>query len=434
MKKIVSIVLAAATALSAASLLAGCGNDNYPVTVANYTIDKEPENVVVLDPSVADIMAYMDYERKFAGRSDAVNQSELKAAPSVGSDISPNFDKISELKADLVFAGENLNDESEKKLEQQGVKVITLQEPQTTSEIRTNYETIGKILSGKTAGSKLGKASYDKLVEELDRQKRDVEGLNGTGALKTVCYLYMDGGKLMKLNSGSFGNILMGYTNCVNISTEKSPTEDTASVVANANPNFIFYDDEATLKAIQENASLSKINAVKSNKMAQITMDEISRPGITAPKTLKKMIDFIYGGAAATPDQAATKPAATAPATKPAASQPATQPATKAATATPAATAPAASQTEQDLSGKYKIDLNGLALVKDDSSDDVKAMQTRLADLGYVKNDDDHVTGYYGDATETAVKAFQKKNGINQTGEADNATLVAMFKSTAKKA
>ena len=106
------------------------------------------------------------------------------------------------------------------------------------------------------------------------------------------------------------------------------------------------------------------------------------------------------------------------------------QPATTApATTAPATTAPA----EEDLSSKYKIDLDGLSLKRDDENDNVKAMQIRLADLGYVKNNDDYVTGYYGEQTEKAIKAFQKNNGIKETGTADNATLKAMFMSTAKK-
>ena len=84
MKKLVSIVLAAATAVSASAVLAGCGNENYPVNIANYTIDKEPNNVVVLDAATADIVAYMDYGRKIVGRSNSVIQDDFKTVDNVG--------------------------------------------------------------------------------------------------------------------------------------------------------------------------------------------------------------------------------------------------------------------------------------------------------------------------------------------------------------
>ncbi len=60
-------------------------------------------------------------------------------------------------------------------------------------------------------------------------------------------------------------------------------------------------------------------------------------------------------------------------------------------------------------------------------------MQQRLYDLGYV-TDKENITGYYGEISEAAVKAFQKNNDIKETGNADNATLVAMFNSSAVKA
>ena len=56
MKKLVSVLLAAAVALSSALMMTGCEEQEYPVSIANYTIEKEPENVVVLDPITADIL------------------------------------------------------------------------------------------------------------------------------------------------------------------------------------------------------------------------------------------------------------------------------------------------------------------------------------------------------------------------------------------
>ena len=248
MKKLVSVLLAAAVALSSALMMTGCEEQEYPVSIANYTIEKEPENVVVLDPITADIMAYMDFERKFAGRSKAVTQPELKAAPVVGTEENPDIDQIVKMKTDLVFCNDKINEDAQKKLESKGIQVIKLQKPETTAEVKTNYETIGKALAGTKKGSAAGKEAYNKLVQDLDKQKREIEDMNKTGALYTVCYLYIDGQKLNKLSSGSFGNILMGYTNCVNIfsvgtsSTSVSPSNDTAKVVASANPNFIIYD------------------------------------------------------------------------------------------------------------------------------------------------------------------------------------------------
>ena len=127
MKKLVSILLAAAMAVSASAVLAGCSDENYPVQIANYTIEKEPKNVVVLDAATADIVAYMDYERKIAGRSNSVIQEELKSVENVGSESNPDVNRITALKADMVFANESLNASVMDTLNDKDIKVIKFQ-------------------------------------------------------------------------------------------------------------------------------------------------------------------------------------------------------------------------------------------------------------------------------------------------------------------
>ncbi len=63
--------------------------------------------------------------------------------------------------------------------------------------------------------------------------------------------------------------------------------------------------------------------------------------------------------------------------------------------------------------------------------DKVKELQRRLKELGYYKST---IDGEYGSGTSTAVKAFQKKNGLSQTGTADETTLKKVYSSSAVSA
>ncbi len=65
------------------------------------------------------------------------------------------------------------------------------------------------------------------------------------------------------------------------------------------------------------------------------------------------------------------------------------------------------------------------------TGDDVRKMQNRLKELGYLKGSAD---GDFGTATETAVKAFQAQNGLAVDGKAGTATLNKLYSATAKKA
>lgn len=68
-------------------------------------------------------------------------------------------------------------------------------------------------------------------------------------------------------------------------------------------------------------------------------------------------------------------------------------------------------------------------LRKGNSSSDVRKMQERLIDLGYLSG---KATGTFDDATEAAVTAFQKRNCSYSDGVAGPLTLKALYSSSAK--
>lgn len=426
MKKLIAGILCAVLVLGTALSLSGCGDKNYPVKIANLTIDKEPKSIVVLDPNSADIISYMGYDVKIVGRSREVDQKYLGVAPVMGSAVSPSVQDIIDSGATVVFANEGLNDDFEQSLEKEGIAVIKMSVAETPKQLETNYHTIGKILGGNDDGDAKAASSYDKLISAMEQRKSEASAKNAT-ALDTVCYLYYEQGGLRLMTSGTYGDMLLGYTGSVNVAVNIDENKVDVNTLKVANPKYIFYSDDNTLKAVQADPVLSKLAAVTGGKTMQITKDEMSRQGLTALETLEKMIGFIHPELAkskATPDSAQT------------ATQPAAQAATEAATqaaqtaATQAATQPAAATSVAD---KYKIDLKDLSLKEEDDNDDVKAMQQRLFDLGYV-SDKENITGYFGEISKKAVSAFQKASGIKETGEADNATLVKLFASDAKKA
>ena len=440
MKKFVSILLAALMCCAVVLPLAGCGDENYPVTVANITIKSEPKAIVVLDPSAADIISYMSYDAKIVGRSAEVDQSYLAVAPVFGTSVSPDINGIIGAGAEVVFANNSIPDAAAEALEDNDVKVIKMSLADSPSALETNYLTIGKILGGAKTGEAKGKESYDKLIEHMDKLKIQATS-TANSVLNTACYLYSGRGGLRLMTSGTYVDMLIGYTGAVNVAVNIDQNNVDENTLKIANPNYIFYDSEDTLSAVKQSAVLSKLTALSEKKTLMLSAPEISRQGLTALATLEKMVYFMH------PELEKNKAASeTAAATQPTTAQTATQAATQAATTQPATTtapqattAPAqettAAATEpKSVAEQYKIDLSDLTLEYEDENDDVKAMQQRLFDLGYI-DDKENVTGYYGDMTKEAVEAFQKKSKLDENGEeADSKTLEALFMSNAPKA
>ena len=416
--KIISIALAVVTMLSAVALFSGCSDGEYPVEVANITIESQPKNIVVLDAPTADILIATGYDRYIVGRSDEVDQQSIAVAPSVGSYENPDTDKIINSGTNLVFAGQSINEDAKKKLQDKGIQVVTMSHGDTPKQVETNYVTIGKICSGTKTGAKKGEDTYNELLDKMNNYKQQVNNRN-SGILDTVCYLYTENDRLKMMTSGTYGDMLLGYTGAVNAAVNISDNNVDVATLKIANPNFIFYADKATLDKIKGDTTLASLGAVKTGKILEVSLEEMSRPGNTALEALEKMVYFMY------PD---LKPKSATDTTK---AQDATASKTDATTATQATTTASDSKSVAD---KYKLTITSdLSLKQEDENDTVKAMQLRLYNIGYIA-DKDNVTGYYGEVTAEAVKKFQKNNGLKETGTADNATLVLLFDSSAKKA
>ena len=431
MKRIISVLLAAVMVCTAAVIFAGCGDGNYPVTVANITIDKEPEAIVVLDPSAADIISYMNYDGKIVGRSTEVDQSYLSVAPDFGAAAEPDVNSIINSGAQVVFAGDKINDDAVKQLQEKKIQVIKMSLADTPKELETNYLTIGKILGGAVTGLEKGTSSYEKLIEHMEKLKIEVSSSTTSGALETACYLYVDDGSLRVMTSGTYVDMLIGYTGAVNVAVNIIDGNVEVNTLRIANPNYIFYSDEQTLNAIQSDDVLSKLTAVTSGKALQVSEKEITRQGLTALATLEKMIGFMHPELAkkATTDEAAAQ--AQTPA------QTATEAATQAATQAAAQATQAANEAPHSEADRYDIKItDDLSLKKGDEdkgdSKDVWELQHRLWNLDYLVGVD-NVTGYYGDLTEQGVKDYQKAAGFEVTGVADNKTIKALFMSDAPK-
>lgn len=395
-KKIVSLFLVGILAVSSAVMLSGCGDNDYPVQVANVEIKEQPTKLVVLDPNAADIISYIGYDVNMIGRSDEVNQEWLSVVPSFGSADNPDINAIVEGNTDIVFATEDMSVENKKLIQDKGIRVITLSQATTQTQLETNYMTLGKILGGAETGTLKAKKAYEELLGEMDKLKVSAEEARESDIPYEVCYLYTENEQLKMMTSGTYGDMLLSYTGSVNVAvnvTENSVEFNTLKV---ANPDYIFYDSEETLNFIKSDATLKSLSAIKKKNALMVTSEEMNRQGSTALETLEKMIGFMY------PSLAKLNPSSTND-----------EPATAKAEA-------------KSVADDYKIDLKDLKLEYEQDSDDVLAMQKRLFDLGYI-DDEENVTGYYGDVTKAAVKAFQKNNEIEETGTADNETLTAMF-------
>ncbi len=84
----------------------------------------------------------------------------------------------------------------------------------------------------------------------------------------------------------------------------------------------------------------------------------------------------------------------------------------------------------QTLSLLYSKDAQKYMLKEGAEGRDVKMLQEQLVDLGYLDSKD--VDSVYGEVTQTAVMAFQKRNRLTADGKAGEKTLAVLYSDDAK--
>ena len=329
MKRTLSILLALCLLLSCAAVFSGCSgkgkNNEFPVTVADVTIDKEPTAIVVLSDKLADIISYIGYDIKMVGRSEECDQEFLKIVPVVGKADAPDVNTITSAGADLVIADDTTPADVKQNIEVAGVKVLTLKPATTKEELEALYTDLGTALGGKTTGAEKGKKEFDTLFETL-------ETLNtaSTGVVKTAAYIYLnEAGQLCTFPAGSLEQTFFNYSGTSNVFVAQTEPVIEPEYLRIESPTYLFVDSTDVLQIMQADPNLASVNALVNGHTLVIPKINFERHGTSVEQAIFDILSYIEKVSKATPDEATA--AATEKATE-AATEAATEETTEEAT------------------------------------------------------------------------------------------------------
>lgn len=297
------MILALVMLLSCAAFFSGCSKQEskeYPVTVGDVTVEAEPKSIVVLNPCIADIISYVEYDYKMVGRSIECDQSFLHIVPSVGTPDNPAVDTIVQKGADLVLADSTLSSKARSKIEDQGIQVVVLDPPADMAGLKDIYITLGAVLGGDVTGRANGEKAYKALFEMLGQFKSAA-----TSVAKTAAYLYLDqNGRLCTLVKGSLEHKLFGYNGAANVLANQTEAAVEPSDLRLGSPSCIFYDDESVLDYLRNDEKLMNLKALQDGGTCRIPLESLQRYGTTCEQAVYEMADFMNEHGKATADEA----------------------------------------------------------------------------------------------------------------------------------
>lgn len=408
-KKIVALALVAGMVLSATACNSS-RSEEYPVKLANITISKAPDRVIVLSDSIADILVSCGFIKKIEGRSDECTQEEISGVKTVGSKLKPDLEKISALSPDVIFADSDMPKEQLTKLNESGFTVITFVPATSMSGISDLFGNVGAVMAGETTGREIGEERAETLSVTMDDLQRLIPE---SKVLVTACYLYDEKGTSLKDDTPS--GKLFEYLNAVNVCKAGVADDEAFNALKLANPQYIFCDIGVKDK-IMKSELFKNFSAVKNKQVYELSSELFSRQGNSLVEALTDMIEIMYPSVSINPEDPTKR--------------------TESSKAETSKAETSKAETSKATTSKVKADTS-LKITKDmffefgDIKDDIKKVQNRLEALGYFNEEK---SGYYGEVTQKAVKAFQKANKLTQSGNCDYKTLTLMFSAKAKAA
>lgn len=417
MKKLLAILCACLMLLS----LAGCTSEDegeFPVTLANCTIQSKPNSVLCLSDSVADILIACGYADRITARSDECTQPELSSLPSVGSKDHPRVSSVKDMDPDIVFADKTLSDDAYQKLTENGRIVLIMMPAKNKEELTKLYENICSAVDGKKRGKENGSERVNSILMTMSDLQRIVPKKN---TVTTACYLYDITGSAA--NEKSFSGRLFEYTNATNIFASSTGNEDKLQKLSLENPDFIFCAS-GLRSQLEADSQLKNLRAVKNKNIYEIDPLVFDRQGNSMTEVISYMIEVMY------PELKKPHPteeASQQSSNEESSAQESSDEEAPEESSEEEASVPESSHTPpvRVITADTSLEItDGLAYGIGEEHDDVKKIQQRLHSLGYFEED---VTGYYGNVTSESFRKFEEANNLETDGLASTEDLRLLF-------
>ncbi len=260
------------------------------------TLKGIPQRIVSTAPSNTEILFAIGAGKQVVGRDQFSDYpAEAKNVTDIGSTADKlNTELIVSLKPDLVLAAEINTPEQVKQLEDLGIPVYYLNNPQTLEEMYSNLQTVAW-LTGREAETETLIASLKKRVAAVDAKIAPVS------SRPTVFYELdsTDPSKPYTAGKGSFITQLIERAGGHNIAADLDayPQMSLEQIVA-ADPSFIILGDATwggvTPEMVAARPGWGNLSAVKDGKVVPFDDNLVSRPGPRLVDGLEQLAKLLH--------------------------------------------------------------------------------------------------------------------------------------------
>lgn len=244
-------------------------------TGEEITIDEEPERVVAMQPSDAQILWEIGAEENVVGMPVGQYTEYLEGHDQVediseGDGITVSTERVVDLEPDLVLASAVADDEQIEQLRDAGLTVYQTQEDASIDDVATSTETVGD-LTGECEGAA---ETVDWMNDELGAIEESVEGEESP----TVLYAMGDG---FTAGEGTFIEDVIHTAGGENLGSEAGIEfydQISEEVVIAEDPDWIVYPDNFEEPPVSEQV-IESTTAGQEDRTVAVDAQRMNQPG-----------------------------------------------------------------------------------------------------------------------------------------------------------
>jgi len=249
-------------------------------------LNSKPLRIISAAPNITEIIYAIDAQNMLVGRTAFCNYPEsVKNIPVIGDMLNLNFEKIIELKPDLIFMTvEGNTKETFDKLKTLGVEVYVVN-PRDINGILNSIKNIAEVLDKKDTA----RALIDLLQKRIDKIHK--HNLKFETAMFVISFV-----PLMIAGENTFINDILKHANLKNISpsTISSYPIISREEVLKKNPDWIFIPSSYSMEEILEYyPEWKNLSAIKKGKIVFVEPDLFFRPGPRFIDALEFLVEKI---------------------------------------------------------------------------------------------------------------------------------------------
>jgi iron complex transport system substrate-binding protein len=251
--------------------------DTFPVTVGGLTVSQRPSRIVVLSPTLTEMVYAVDAGAQVVAVDELSNYPTTTPKTTL-SGFKPNAEAIAKYTPDLVLLS-NDQDNIVSQLRTLNIPTLLLEYAKNIDDTYSEIGDIGKV-TGHTAAAQ---ALVEKMKSDLDKLAAEVPHRD-----KTLSYYYELDPSYYSATSNTFVGALFTRASLVNIADPAGKDGNdfpklSAEYIVKANPDLVFLADTKccgqSLDTVSKRAGWDAIGAVRNGQVITLDDDIASRWG-----------------------------------------------------------------------------------------------------------------------------------------------------------